>query len=81
MPRTYYGVKELLLHERRDKSVGAVLDWRESHLLLTKHIPLRDRCNMTLIDLLLRNFDDLVLAPEAAENPDPAFGDAEMLCQ
>jgi len=36
---------------------------------------------MTLIDLLLRNFDDLVLAPEAAENPDPALGDTEMLCQ
>ncbi len=36
---------------------------------------------MTPIDLLLRNFDELVLAPEAAENPDPALRNAEMLCQ
>ena len=60
-------IKEALLHPEAGLS---------SHLSLTKHIPLRDKCNMTLIDLLLRNFDDLVLAPEAAENPDPALGDA-----
>ena len=34
-----------------------------------------------LTALLLHDLDDLVLAPEAAENPDLAFGNAEMLCQ
>ena len=36
---------------------------------------------MTLIDLLLRHVDDFLPASKAAENPDLAFGNAEMLCQ
>jgi hypothetical protein len=31
--------------------------------------------------LLFRNLNDFVSAPEAAENPDLALGNAEMLCQ
>ncbi len=34
-----------------------------------------------LTALLLHNLDDFVLAPEAAENPDLALRDTEMLCQ
>jgi len=33
-----------------------------------------------LIDLLLHNFDDFGLTTEADENPDLAFGNAEILC-
>ena len=36
---------------------------------------------MTLIDLLLCHLDDFLPASKAAENPDLAFGNAEMLCQ
>ena len=45
-------------------------------------VPPRDRRSLALISLLLfGNLDDFVPASKAAENPDLALGDAEMLCQ
>lgn len=47
------------------------LDWATLH----------DQRAGLLAMLLPRNFDNFVLAPKAAENPDLALGDAEMLSQ
>jgi hypothetical protein len=47
----------------------------------TSDVPVRGKSTLSVVDSLLRNLDDFVPASEAAENPDLALGDAEMLCQ